>query len=83
LDRSPLQLGTHAMNDAMQTDASARLLTHEAVCAERYSNLIATITSMSARIGRLESLVWVVAGAMIVGMAGLVVTLIQKVAHIP
>ena len=71
------------MSDAKQSETSARLSTHEAVCAERYGNLITTINDMSTRIGRLESLVWVVAGAMIAGMAGLVVTLTLKLGHVP
>ena len=63
--------------------AEARLSVHEAVCAERYGNLLAMLTSTVNRVGRLESLVWGVAGVMIVGMAGLIATLALKPGHGP
>ena len=45
--------------------------THEAVCAERYQTFI-------QRVDRLESLIIRTAGALIVGMAGLLVAIILK-----
>jgi hypothetical protein len=45
--------------------------THEAVCAERYQTFI-------HRVDRLESLIIRTAGALIVGMAGLLVAIILK-----
>lgn len=55
--------------------AAGRLTTHEAVCSERYLNITTLMTQLAARIGKLEGLVWVIAGSLIVGMAGLIVTL--------
>jgi hypothetical protein len=43
-------------------DLDKRLTTHEAVCAERYGNLV-------ARLGRVEKILLGVAGSVIVGMA--------------
>jgi hypothetical protein len=60
------------------TEPSARLDTHEAVCAERYGNLVRLIETTTHRVGRLEVLVVIVAGSMIVGMAGLIITLALK-----
>jgi hypothetical protein len=45
-----------------------RLTTHEAVCAERYINII-------FRMGRMEKMIMVAAGTLIVGMAGLIIKL--------
>ena len=59
-------------------ETSARLDTHEAVCAERYGNLVRLIEGTAHRVGRLEVLVVIVAGSMIVGMAGLIITLALK-----
>ncbi len=59
-------------------DSSARLDIHEAVCAERYGNLVRLIESTARRVGRLEVLVVIVAGSVIVGMAGLITTLALK-----
>jgi hypothetical protein len=60
------------------SDPAARLNTHEAVCAERYGNLVRLIEATTRRVGRLEVLIVVVAGSMIIGMAGLVTTLALK-----
>ena len=57
-------------------ETSARLDTHE--CAERYGNLVRLIEGTAHRVGRLEVLVVIVAGSMIVGMAGLIITLALK-----
>ncbi len=63
---------------ASAADTAARLDTHEAVCAERYGNLVRLIEATAHRVGRLEVLVVIVAGSVIVGMAGVVVTLALK-----
>ena len=59
-------------------DTSTRLDVHEAVCAERYGNLVRLIEATARRVGRLEVLVVIVAGSVIVGMAGLITTLALK-----
>jgi hypothetical protein len=56
--------------------ASLRL--HEAVCAERYANLLALLESTTRRVGRLEILVVIVAGSVITGMGGIIFTLALK-----
>lgn len=48
-----------------------KLVTHEAICAERYSTFI-------ARVDRLEKLLIKSAGALIVGMAGVIITILLK-----
>jgi hypothetical protein len=48
-----------------------QLTSHEAVCAERYQTFI-------QRVDRLESLMIKTAGALIVGMAGILVTILFK-----
>ena len=52
-------------------ELEVQITTHEAVCAERYQTFI-------QRVDRLESLIIKTAGALIVGMAGLLVTIIFK-----
>ncbi len=59
-------------------ETAAHLERHEAVCAERYGHLVRLIEATTRRVGRLEALVVTVGAALISGMAGLVVTLIQK-----
>jgi hypothetical protein len=61
--------------------AEAQLHTHEAVCAERYGKIMRLLDAALHRIGRLEVLVVIVAGSMIVGMAGLIITLALKLGH--
>jgi len=48
-----------------------KLVTHEAICAERYSTFI-------TRVDRLEKLLIKSAGALIVGMAGVIITILLK-----
>lgn len=52
-------------------ELEVQITTHEAVCAERYQTFI-------QRVDRLESLIIQTAGALIVGMAGLLVTILFK-----
>lgn len=54
-----------------RTDALTRIETHEAVCAERWKEIV-------RRMDRLERLVAGAAGTLIVGMAGLIVTLLFR-----
>jgi hypothetical protein len=52
-------------------DLEKQLVTHEAVCAERYETFI-------KRVDRLESLLIKSAGALIAAMFGLLVTILMK-----
>ena len=52
-------------------ELEVQLTSHEAVCAERYNTFI-------QRVDRLESLMINTAGALIVGMAGVIVTILIK-----
>jgi hypothetical protein len=52
-------------------ELEVQITTHEAVCAERYQTFI-------QRVDRLESLIIQTAGALIVGMAGLLVAILFK-----
>lgn len=54
------------------------LRAHEAVCAERYANILRLLESTTRRVARLEVLVVIVAGSIISGMGGIVVTLAVK-----
>lgn len=56
---------------ATNHELEVQLVSHEAVCAERYSTFI-------TRIDRLEKLFIKAAGVLIVGMAGLIITIILK-----
>lgn len=52
-------------------ELEVQLVSHEAVCAERYNTFI-------QRVDRLEKLLIKAAGVLIVGMAGLIVTIIMR-----
>lgn len=52
-------------------DLDSKFLAHEAVCAERYQTFI-------NRVDRLEHLMIRAAGGLIIGMAGLIVTILLK-----
>jgi len=65
------------MSDGAE-NVAGRLSAHEAVCAERWGEIRRRLDSMGASI---QSLWWVVlssAGALIIGMATLIVTLVLK-----
>lgn len=53
------------------SDLDSKFLAHEAVCAERYQTFI-------NRVDRLEQLMIKAAGGLIVGMAGLILTIMFK-----
>jgi hypothetical protein len=57
------------MAPANDGDFKARLMTHEAVCAERYE-------SINARLKRIEKILMWAAGTMITGGAGLGFTML-------
>jgi hypothetical protein len=48
-----------------------KLITHEAICAERYNTFI-------SRVDRLEKLLIKAAGTLIIGMAGVIIAVITK-----
>jgi hypothetical protein len=54
------------------------LRVHEAVCAERYVNILRLLESTTRRVARLEVLVVIVACSVISGMSGIIVTLAVK-----
>lgn len=56
---------------ASVNDLENKLVTHEAICAERYSTFI-------TRVDRLEKLLIKAAGAMITGMAGVIIAILMK-----
>ncbi|MGH6988824.1 MAG: hypothetical protein ACREFD_17350 [Stellaceae bacterium] len=60
------------------TQRATALRTHEAVCAERYGNLLSLLESTIVRVARLELLVVIVAGSVICGMGGIIFTLALK-----
>jgi hypothetical protein len=62
--------------------AEARLSVHEAVCAERYANILTILGETSRRVSRLEVMVLYAAGALMMGMGGLIVTLALKLGHL-
>ena len=57
---------------ASPDDLDKRLSVHEAVCAERYEVLL-------GRMSRIEKIIIVVSGALMVGMAGLVAKLLAVI----
>lgn len=56
---------------ATTNELENKLVTHEAICAERYSTFI-------TRVDRLEKLLIKAAGAMITGMAGVIIAILMK-----
>jgi hypothetical protein len=54
------------------TETEARLNSHEAVCAERYDQI-------NARLKRLEHIIMNAAGALLIGMAGVVWTFLTHI----
>lgn len=57
---------------ATNHELEVQLVSHEAVCAERYNTFI-------NRVDRLEKLLIKSAGVLIVGMAGVIATILMKV----
>ena len=56
---------------ATTTEIENKLVTHEAVCAERYTTFI-------TRVDRLEKLLIKAAGTLIVGMAGVIIAIVTR-----
>jgi hypothetical protein len=52
-------------------EVESKLITHEAICAERYNTFI-------SRVDRLEKLLIKAAGTLIIGMAGVIIAIITK-----
>lgn len=59
------------MTNEMVTETEARLMAHEAVCAERYKEI-------GQKISGLETVILTTAGVLICSMAGLLVTLLMR-----
>jgi hypothetical protein len=56
---------------ATVSEVENKLVTHEAICAERYATFI-------QRVDRLERLLIAAAGVLIVGMAGVIMSILLK-----
>jgi hypothetical protein len=56
---------------ATANELENKLVTHEAICAERYNTFI-------TRVDRLEKLLIKAAGTLIMGMAGVIIAIITK-----
>lgn len=56
---------------ATANEVENKLITHEAICAERYATFI-------QRVDRLERLLIAAAGVLIVGMAGVIMSILLK-----
>jgi len=67
---------------ASATAVDTRMTVHEAVCAERYARILVMLRDTAHRVGRLETMVAAAAGAMILGMGGLIVTLALKLGRL-
>jgi len=59
------------MTNEMVTETEARLMAHEAACAERYKEI-------GQKIARLEAVILTTAGVLICSMAGMLVTLLMR-----
>lgn len=56
---------------ATTNELENKLITHEAICAERYNTFI-------TRVDRLEKLLIKSAGSLILGMAGVIIAIVTK-----
>lgn len=56
---------------ASVSEIENKLITHEAICAERYNTFI-------TRVDRLEKLLIKAAGTLIVGMGGVIIAILTK-----
>ena len=61
-------------------DLDTRLTTHEAVCEQRYKGIEAANTAIKVSIGRIERILLAVTGTLILGMGGIIWTLLQLLA---
>lgn len=55
------------MTDQQITMTEARLMSHEAVCAERYKSINESLDKGSARMTKIEYLLYVVVGIVLLG----------------
>ena len=56
-------------------DVAAELIKHEAVCAERWKTAFNRFNDLDESVKRIETILISAAGALIVGGAGLIITL--------
>ncbi len=56
-------------------DVAAELVKHEAVCAERWKTAFNRFNDLDASVKRIETILISAAGALIVGGAGLIMTI--------
>ena len=56
-------------------DVAAELIKHEAVCAERWKTAFNRVNDLDESVKRIETILISAAGALIVGGAGLIITL--------
>lgn len=67
--------GEHAWSrDPSASEVAAGLEKHEAVCAERWQQIL-------SRMGRMEAIVVTAAGALLAGMGGIIWTLLSSRLH--
>ncbi len=57
--------------------ALAKLDTHEAVCAERFNNIKANTLEVKSKVERLEKIMIGTSGALILGMAGVLIKILM------
>jgi hypothetical protein len=68
--------------DLSPRDVLGKLEKHEAVCAERWKTQEATANDIKAAVESLRTLVLKAGGVLIVGMAGILLTLVMKLGGI-
>ena len=61
----------------MVTQAEARLDTHEAVCAQRYSSIELQFRSTNSRLKRIETLIIAAAASVMGGFGTIILMLLQ------
>jgi 4-hydroxy-3-methylbut-2-en-1-yl diphosphate synthase IspG/GcpE len=68
------------MTDDMITKTEARLMSHEAVCAERYARIDKSLEKGDKRMTKIEYLIYVVMGCVLLG-PGVAADLLKKLFH--
>lgn len=63
----------------MVTEVESRLSAHEQVCAERYAVINTRLDGVDARLKRLERIIMNAAGALLVGMGGMIAAIVMRV----
>ena len=67
-------------NEVLIDETTARLNTHEAVCAERYESISKEFRGANARLKRIENWMLVAAGGVISGFGSIIFLLIEILA---